>query len=47
MTFQNIVRIKNKTIGAGQPAFIIAELGVNHGGDADVAAKMIEAAAAA
>jgi len=38
--------IGNRQIGAGQPVFVIAEVGVNHHGDAALCARMIEAAAA-
>ena len=34
-------------IGAGEPVFVIAEVGINHGGDATLCARMLEAAAAA
>jgi len=40
-------RIKNRIIGETQPVFIIAEAGVNHNGDADIAHKLIDAAAEA
>jgi N,N'-diacetyllegionaminate synthase len=40
----NFVRIKNFTIGRGNPCFIIAEAGVNHNGDIDLAHKLIDAA---
>ena len=39
--------IGNRRIGPGQPVFVIAEVGVNHLGDATLCARMIEAAAAA
>lgn len=39
--------IAGRPLGAGHPAFIIAEIGINHGGDEAAAAAMIEAAAAA
>jgi N-acetylneuraminate synthase len=32
-------------VGEGHPAFIIAEIGINHNGDMDIAKKMIDAAA--
>ena len=38
--------IGNRKIGPGQPVFVIAEVGVNHHGDAALCARMIEAAAA-
>lgn len=37
--------IEGRAIGPRQPTFVIAEIGVNHNGDADIAMKMIEAAA--
>ena len=33
-----------KTLGTGQPAFIIAEVGFNHNGDVELAKKMIQSA---
>ena len=39
--------IEGNTIGPGCPVFIVAEIGVNHGGDEEVAAMMVEAAARA
>jgi len=38
---QNI-KIKHKIIGANQPVFIVAEMGVNHNGNIALAKKMIE-----
>ncbi len=38
------VKIGSKTIGEGQPLFIIAEAGVNHNGDMSLARKLIDAA---
>jgi N-acetylneuraminate synthase len=38
------IKIGNKIIGDGYPAYIIAEIGINHNGDLDIAKKMIEAA---
>ena len=40
-------RIKNRVVGDNQPVFIIAEAGVNHNGDLDIAHKLIDAAAEA
>ena len=34
----------DKTLGAGQPAFIDAEVGFNHNGDVELAKKMIQSA---
>lgn len=38
------ITINNRTIGAGHPTLVIAELGVNHNGDFDTALRMIDAA---
>jgi N-acetylneuraminate synthase len=38
------IKLGNRTVGDGHPAFIIAEIGINHNGDLDVAKKMIDAA---
>ncbi len=38
------VRIGSRTIGPGRPAFVIAEAGVNHGGDLDQARRLVTAA---
>ncbi|MBU1169629.1 MAG: N-acetylneuraminate synthase family protein [Proteobacteria bacterium] len=43
----NTVNLAGKTIGAGYPVFTIAEIGINHNGDIDVALKLIELAARA
>jgi N-acetylneuraminate synthase len=41
------VSIGARTIGAGHPAMIVAEIGINHNGRVDLALQMIAAAAAA
>lgn len=41
------VGIGRYTIGAGAPAFVIAEIGINHNGSLDTALKLIDAAARA
>ena len=38
------VNFGNRQIGDGHPVFIIAEIGVNHNGDMDVAEKLIDVA---
>ena len=38
------MKIGNKTIGKGEPVFIIAEAGVNHNGNLDIAKKLIDKA---
>ena len=45
--FDPIVRIQDREIGPGRPAFVIAEAGVNHNGDLDMARALIDAAVAA
>lgn len=39
------IKIGNKKVGPGQPVFIIAEAGVNHDGDIEVAKALVNAAA--
>ena len=39
------IKLGNKLVGDGHPAYIIAEIGINHNGDLEIAKKMIEAAA--
>jgi N-acetylneuraminate synthase len=41
------VEIGGKPVGQGHPAFVIAEIGINHNGDLDVARRLIDAAKAA
>ena len=41
------VRIGQKLVGPGQPAFITAEIGINHNGDLEIAKTLIDAAALA
>ena len=38
---------KNRFIGAGYPAYIIAEIGINHNGSLDLAKQLISEAAKA
>lgn len=38
------VQIGSKTVGDGYPAYLIAEIGINHNGDLDIAKQMIDAA---
>jgi sialic acid synthase SpsE len=40
-------KIADLTVGAGAPCFVIAEIGINHGGDERLCADMIQAAARA
>jgi N-acetylneuraminate synthase len=38
------VKIGNRMVGDGHPAFVIAEIGINHNGDLNIAKQMIDAA---
>jgi N-acetylneuraminate synthase len=38
------IKIGNRLVGDGQPAYIIAEIGINHNGDLGIAKQMIDAA---
>ncbi len=38
------IKLGNRLIGDGHPAFIIAEIGINHNGDLNIAKQMIDAA---
>ena len=40
----NLLRIGKYEIGAGKPVFIVAEAGINHNGDIEIAKEMIESA---
>ena len=39
------VKIASKKVGPGQPCFVVAEIGINHNGDLEIAKKLIDAAA--
>jgi N-acetylneuraminate synthase len=41
------IKIGDKTIGESHPIFIIAEIGINHNGDIDLAKKLVDVAAVA
>jgi N-acetylneuraminate synthase len=41
------VEIGDRFVGDGEPCFVIAEVGINHNGDIDLAKKLISAAAVA
>jgi N-acetylneuraminate synthase len=39
-----VVEIGGRPVGEGHPAFVIAEIGINHNGDLDIAKRLIDAA---
>lgn len=39
------IKLGNKLVGDGHPAYIIAEIGINHNGDLEIAKQMVRAAA--
>jgi N-acetylneuraminate synthase len=41
------VQIGSRLVGPGQPVFVVAEIGLNHNGDLDLAKKLVDAAVAA
>src|SRR5437763_6708487 len=41
------VRIGNKLVGEGYQSYIVAEIGINHNGDLDLAKRLISVAVAA
>jgi N-acetylneuraminate synthase len=41
------VKIGDRLVGDGEPCFVIAEVGINHNGDVDLAKKLVSAAAVA
>lgn len=45
--FAQEIKIAHQTIGKGHPVFIVAEIGINHNGDMNLAKKMIDSAKAA
>lgn len=47
LEFNKEVEIKGKKIGDGNPAFLIAEIGLNHNGDMNLAKELIDEAIAA
>lgn len=50
MTFQTPpqpVQIGDHSVGVDQPVYVIAEIGINHNGNVDIARKLIDVAAAA
>ncbi len=47
MTTINTVRIGQHLVGPGQPCFVVAEIGINHNGDVEIAKRLVDAAVAA
>jgi N-acetylneuraminate synthase len=47
MPGQESVKIGSKTVGAGEPCYVIAEIGINHNGDLNLAKRLISVAVAA
>jgi N-acetylneuraminate synthase len=43
----NVIEVGGQKIGAGFPAFIIAEIGINHNGDLEIAKQLIDVAKSA
>lgn len=43
----SIVNIRNRAVGDDNPCYIVAEIGINHNGDIDLAKKLISVAVAA
>lgn len=41
------IRIGNRFVGPGHPTFVVAEIGINHNGDVELAKRLIGAASAA
>lgn len=39
----NTVKIGDRWVGDGEPCFVVAEIGINHNGDLDIARKLISA----
>ena len=38
------IKLENRMVGDGHPAYVIAEIGINHNGDLEIAKQMIDAA---
>ncbi|NPV76164.1 MAG: N-acetylneuraminate synthase [Anaerolineae bacterium] len=39
-----MIKLGERLVGNGQPAYVVAEIGINHNGDLDIAKSMIKAA---
>ena len=42
---QPAMKLGNRLVGDGQPTYIVAEIGINHNGDPDIARRLTDAAA--
>jgi N-acetylneuraminate synthase len=42
---EKMIQIGRRTVGESQPTYVVAEIGINHNGDLDVARRLIDAAA--
>jgi N-acetylneuraminate synthase len=42
---ERTIRLGQRTLGENQPTYIVAEIGINHNGDLDLAMQLIDAAA--
>jgi YrbI family 3-deoxy-D-manno-octulosonate 8-phosphate phosphatase len=42
-----VVRVGDHEVGAGQPVYVIGEIGINHNGDVEIAKQLIDVAVAA
>ncbi len=45
MSDEDSFKFCGKLLGSGHPAFLVAEIGLNHNGDVELAKRMIESAA--
>ncbi|MGE0039767.1 MAG: N-acetylneuraminate synthase family protein [Vicinamibacterales bacterium] len=41
------VKVGNRFVGAGEPCYVVAEIGINHNGSVDTAIQLVDAAVAA
>lgn len=42
---EKTMQLGRRTIGSGHPTYVVAEIGINHNGDLDIARRLIDAAA--
>jgi N-acetylneuraminate synthase len=41
----NTIQLGRRTLGDGNPTYVVAEIGINHNGDLDIARRLVDAAA--